>query len=54
MAAERLDTSWMWHPFFSEERTDTAGLFVHFRRDLFLEIMPSDSFKIRISADTRY
>jgi hypothetical protein len=54
MAAEGLDTSWMWHPFFSEERTDTAGLFVHFRRDFVLEIMPSDSFKIRISADTRY
>jgi hypothetical protein len=54
MAAEKIDTSWMWHPFFSEERTDTAGLFVHFRRDFVLENIPSESFKIRISADTRY
>ncbi|KAF3386927.1 hypothetical protein F1880_001323 [Penicillium rolfsii] len=54
MAAKTLDTSWMWHPFFSEERTDTAGLFVHFRRDFVLAKTPWDSFKIRISADTRY
>jgi hypothetical protein len=54
MTAEKLDTSWMWHPFFSEERTDIAGLFVHFRRDFVLEKISSDSFKIRISADKRY
>lgn len=54
MAAEKSDTSWMWHPSFSEERTDTAGLFVHFRRDFVVENIPSDCYRIRITADTRY
>ncbi|KAF7713087.1 Alpha-L-rhamnosidase [Penicillium ucsense] len=53
MAVERVDTSWMWHPSFSEECTDTAGLFVHFRRTLKLDSVPL-SCKIQISADTRY
>ncbi|KAH8701538.1 Six-hairpin glycosidase-like protein [Talaromyces proteolyticus] len=54
MAAAQLDTSWMWHPSFTEDRIDTAGLFVHFRRDILLDSTPPESFKIRLTADTRY
>jgi hypothetical protein len=54
MAAEAFDTSWMWHPSFTENRADTAGLFVHFRRDFVLEEIPLEFCQIRITADTRY
>lgn len=54
MAAKQVDTSWMWHPDFTESRTDTAGLFVHFRRRLNLENSPVSPLRIQISADTRY
>jgi hypothetical protein len=49
----QIDASWMWHPNFSEDRTDTAGLFVHFKRALSLT-HPLTSLKICITADTRY
>lgn len=48
-----VDKTWMWHPDFREDRTDTAGLFVHFRRALLLP-QPVSSLNIQISADTRY
>lgn len=54
MAAEKVDMTWMWHPFCTEERTDTAGLFVHFRKDLFIKAPLPTSLRIRITADTRY
>ncbi|KAG4435636.1 hypothetical protein IFR05_008883 [Cadophora sp. M221] len=54
MVAKQVDTSWMWHPDFAESRTDTAGLFVHFRRRLNVEIPPVSPLRIQISADTRY
>ncbi|KAJ0426846.1 Six-hairpin glycosidase [Aspergillus carlsbadensis] len=54
MAAQTVDTTWMWHPAFSEERSDTAGLFVHFRRTLVLQDAMPASLRVYITADTKY
>lgn len=50
----QIDASWIWHPSFSEEHKDTAGLFVHFRKTVHLgETVPSSLF-VQVTADTRY
>lgn len=49
-----LDETWMWHPSFSEEHKDTAGLLVHFRKSFTLDGQPPSSLRIQITADTRY
>ncbi|KAH7198936.1 Six-hairpin glycosidase-like protein [Fusarium flagelliforme] len=54
MAAETVDTSWMWHPNFHENVPDTAGRFVHFRKTLFVDKEIPTPLTISITADTRY
>ncbi|KAL2802463.1 hypothetical protein BJX63DRAFT_437849 [Aspergillus granulosus] len=54
MAAQTVDTTWMWHPSFTEERSGTAGLFVHFRRTLIIKDPVPASLRVYITADTKY
>ncbi|KAM0432456.1 hypothetical protein ACHAQK_009681 [Fusarium lateritium] len=54
MAAETVDTSWMWNPKFHENSTDTAGRFVHFRKTLLVDNEIPASLTVSITADTRY
>ncbi|CAF3525473.1 unnamed protein product [Fusarium graminearum] len=54
MAAETVDTSWMWHPRFHENDPETAGRFVHFRKTLFVDRQIPTALIISITADTRY
>jgi len=54
MAAETVDTSWMWHPNFHENVPHTAGRFVHFRRSIFVDKEIPTPLTISITADTRY
>ncbi|KAJ4113859.1 hypothetical protein NW768_011389 [Fusarium equiseti] len=54
MAAETVDTSWMWYPNFHENVPDTAGRFVHFRKTVFVHKEIPTSLMVSITADTRY
>ncbi|KAJ0423570.1 hypothetical protein BJY00DRAFT_310229 [Aspergillus carlsbadensis] len=48
------DRTSMWHPEFAESRQDTAGLFVHLRREFVIDDDPPLSLRIQITADTKY
>ncbi|RGP75986.1 hypothetical protein FSPOR_433 [Fusarium sporotrichioides] len=54
MAAETVDTSWMWNAYFHENSPNTAGRFVHFRKTLLVDREIPSSLTISITADTRY
>jgi hypothetical protein len=56
MAGHQVEATWMWHPSFIENDTETAGRFVHFRKELFIyskDELPT-SLPVHITADTRY
>lgn len=50
----QVDRSWMWHPSFSEQRSDTAGFFVYFKKDLIIGPDLPASLPLHVTADTRY
>lgn len=56
MAEEQIDATWMWHPNFVESDEETAGRFVHFRKEVFFESKKEipHSLRVTITADTRY
>ncbi|KAF5598657.1 six-hairpin glycosidase [Fusarium pseudocircinatum] len=50
-----LDTSWIWHPYWTEKpESSSAGEFVYFRKSIDLKDIPYQPVKIAITADTRY
>ncbi|KAL6408746.1 hypothetical protein AUP68_07692 [Ilyonectria robusta] len=49
-----LDTQWIWHPHWVDHGKGSAGGFVHFRKSIILQDMPSSPLKIQITADTKY
>ncbi|KAH7377485.1 Six-hairpin glycosidase-like protein [Cadophora sp. MPI-SDFR-AT-0126] len=49
------DRSWIWNPEWKETlNEDSAGGFVHFRKEIDLDDCPSQAIFISITADTRY
>ncbi|KAL3455647.1 Six-hairpin glycosidase [Aspergillus heterothallicus] len=54
MSGAIFDRTWMWHPDFYDDRTDTAGLLVHFKRTIHIATPLPASLPIQVSADTRY
>ncbi|PVH74596.1 glycoside hydrolase family 78 protein [Cadophora sp. DSE1049] len=49
------DRSWIWNPEWKESpNEDSAGGFVHFRKEIDLDNCPSQAIFINITADTRY
>ncbi|KAL3481505.1 Six-hairpin glycosidase-like protein [Aspergillus californicus] len=49
-----LDTSWIWHPGWVDSGQGSAGGFVHFRKTLQLETVPTQPIVIQVTADTKY
>ncbi|KAJ5371742.1 hypothetical protein N7517_003748 [Penicillium concentricum] len=45
---------WIWHPEWTEQSTDSAGAFVHFRKRFTLTESLSKPVHIHITADTKY
>ncbi|KAG9252388.1 Six-hairpin glycosidase-like protein [Emericellopsis atlantica] len=54
MDSSLLDTDWIWHPDWVDYGQGTAGGFVHFRKALQLDHVPSGPLVIQITADTKY
>lgn len=50
----KLGEDWIWHPEWSERPQDSAGAFVHFRKQIRLDSLPSQAVHIQLSADTKY
>ena len=54
MDSSLLDVKWFWHPEWSEVPRGSAGTFVHFRKQIILDSLPTTPLKLQISADTKY
>ncbi|KAL4778283.1 Six-hairpin glycosidase [Aspergillus varians] len=49
------EKSWIWHPDWVETpASSSAGAFLHFRKSVVLDALPTQPTKIAITADTRY
>ncbi|PSN65782.1 Six-hairpin glycosidase [Corynespora cassiicola Philippines] len=49
------ETAWIWHPDWTEKPdSPSAGAFVHFRKSVHLDQVPTGPINISITADTRY
>ncbi|KAJ4178146.1 hypothetical protein NW755_013423 [Fusarium falciforme] len=49
-----IDSKWIWHPQWVDSAKDSAGGFVHFRKELTLDRVPSEPVIVQITADTKY
>lgn len=54
MASSPLASRCIWHPQWQDSGKESAGAFVHFRKKIFIETLPSEAVLVHISADTRY
>ncbi|KAH6952064.1 Six-hairpin glycosidase-like protein [Fusarium avenaceum] len=52
--ASLLDTAWIWHPCWVDRSDNSAGAFVHFRKAVSLQQIPSEPVRLQITADTKY
>lgn len=54
MSSSPLNATWIWHPQWKDHAEDSAGAFVHFRKQFTLQDVPCEPIRLQVTADTKY